>query len=70
MLTRDILDSVHILFDNDLPFEIIRSVLSKYRRTMTPDAYHHVNRALQAVENKIGAYDPKCFDRNLLSLSL
>lgn len=67
LLTRKTHDCVHALLWNDLPFEVLRWILDKYKTSIDSDAYQLVNWVLRKVEWTIDAYNPDCFDRYKLS---
>lgn len=66
MLPRNIHDSVHLLFSNDLPLEIIRWITDRYRRVFDPQAYHNLNKAIGELEWKIEVYNPNCYNPDIL----
>lgn len=67
LLTRSTHDCVHALLWNDLPFEIIRWILDKYKNAIDNDAYSLVNWVLVQVEKTTDAYNPNCFNPKILS---
>jgi len=66
LLPRNIHDSVHLLFDTDLPLEIIRWITDRYRRVFDPYVYYKLDTTLNEVEWKIEAYNPKCYNPDIL----
>jgi len=66
LLPRNIHDCVHFLFGNDLPLEVIRWITDRYKRVFDPYVYQSLDKAIVEVEWRVEAYNPKCYNADIL----
>jgi len=59
-------DHIHSLFGNNLPLEIIRSILSRYQRTLDPQVHREISETLRRFEFIMEAYNKNCYNSHVL----